>query len=58
MPDINIELRTVAEYEAAKSLIQRLAGSTEETPEGKRLKMLVAAVKAWDLKQDATATRG
>jgi len=53
---INIEIRTVDEYEAATTLIQNLTGAPEDSPEGAKLKMLLAAVAAWDAKHDdATA---
>jgi hypothetical protein len=49
---INIEIRTVDEYEAATRLIQKLTDAPEDSPEGAKVRMLLAAVAAWDAKHD------
>jgi hypothetical protein len=49
---INIEIRAVEEYEAATSLIQKLTGAPADSPEAAKLRILLAAVAAWDAKHD------
>jgi len=51
-PPINIEIRTDEEREVAMSLVQKLSGALEATPEESRLVMLIEAIEAWDLKHD------
>lgn len=49
---INIEIRTAGERDAADRLIERLLDAPEDTPEECKLKMLIAACEAWDVKRD------
>lgn len=47
---INIEIRTSGERDAASRLIERLLGAIEDSPEESKLRMLIAATEAWDVK--------
>ena len=38
------------------SLVQKLSGAPEVTPEESRLLMLIEAIEAWDLKRDQQQT--
>lgn len=58
MPELNIELRTIGEYQAATSLIQKLVDSPEGSADKVRLMMLVAAVEAWEAKHDDATALG
>lgn len=47
---INIEIRTSGKRDAASRLIERLLGAIEDSPEERKLRMLIAATEAWDVK--------
>lgn len=44
---VNIAVRTVAEFEAAVSLIRKCHGAPEGSPEHARMIMLIEAAEAW-----------
>ncbi len=49
---VNIEIRSQVERDVAMSLVQKLSGAPEDTPEEFRLLMLIEAIEVWDAKHE------
>jgi hypothetical protein len=55
MAPINIEIRTIAEYEAVTRLIAKLSDSREEERDTGKLQMLLEAAAVWVARQEDAA---
>jgi len=49
---INIEIRTVDEYETVTRLIEKLQGASEDAQDPVKLEMLLEAAAVWGAKHD------